>query len=128
MIGPGRYPPSESVGGLEVGNGPPYLRLSVPGLDYLAGKLPLMDGKVDLFTLLTLIVALVLILKLRSVLGRRTGDDEQRILRNRAEQQRQEATARAAEKVVTLPRRDRDEPAVAETPAASVAEAEARRP
>lgn len=84
-----------------------------------------MDGKVDLFTLLTLIVALVLILKLRSVLGRRTDDDDSRVARNQAEQQRREAAARSAEKVVTLPRRDRDEAAPASAPAAvSVAEAE----
>ena len=34
--------------------------------------------KIDLFTLISLIVAVVVILKLRSVLGRRTGDEEAR--------------------------------------------------
>ena len=37
-----------------------------------------MDGRIDVITLLFLIVAVVVILKLRSVLGRRTGDEEAR--------------------------------------------------
>ena len=41
--------------------------------------------KIDLFTLISLIVAVVVILKLRSVLGRRTGDEEARVERYRAE-------------------------------------------
>lgn len=66
-----------------------------------------MDGRLDLITLLALVVAVVAILKLRSVLGKRTGDEEARI------QQRikaREAAERAAsDKVVTLPRRPREE-------------------
>lgn len=69
-----------------------------------------MDGKIDLFTLLTLVVAIVTILKLRSVLGRRTGDEDARV-----EQRRRDASAAAgAEKVVKLPRRDKAEPVAAE--------------
>jgi len=62
-----------------------------------------MFGEIDPITLISLIVAVVAILKLRSVLGRRTGDEESRIERVRAEHR--EAAA-AADKVVTLPRRE----------------------
>lgn len=88
-----------------------------------------MDGKIDLLTLISLIVAVVLVLKLRSVLGRRTDDDTQRIERTRAEQQRQARAANAGatpDKVVTLPRREREEPAGGPTTALSVSEAEER--
>ncbi len=71
-----------------------------------------MDGKIDLITLISLIIAVVAILKLRSVLGRRTGDEETRIERYRAEQQRQAGTGTAVpspDKVVTLPRRGLEE-------------------
>lgn len=88
-----------------------------------------MDGKIDLLTLISLIVAVVLVLKLRSVLGRRTDDDTHRIERTRAEQQRQAraSSPAASDKVVTLPRRDRDDGAAAPVPAGvSVAEAEER--
>ena len=76
--------------------------------------------KIDLLTLVLLIVAVVVILKLRSVLGRRTGDEEARLERYRAERRQQSAPATppAADNVITIPRRDR-EPA----PAAPVAEA-----
>ena len=50
--------------------------------------------KIDLFTLISLIVAVVVILKLRSVLGRRTGDEEARVERYRAERAQQGAPAR----------------------------------
>jgi predicted lipid-binding transport protein (Tim44 family) len=87
-----------------------------------------MDGQIDLITLISLIVAVVVILKLRSVLGRRTGDEQTRLERYRAEQQRRQSTqgASGADKVVTLPRREREEPAPGPAPGTSVAEAEAR--
>lgn len=82
-----------------------------------------MNGKIDLITLVSIIVFIVVLFKLRSVLGRRTGDDESRIeQRYRAEQQ---ANAAGSEKVVTLPRRDHaaaSEPQVA----VSTVEAETR--
>jgi predicted lipid-binding transport protein (Tim44 family) len=85
-------------------------------------------GSIDLFTLLALIAAVVAIFKLRSVLGRRTGDDEARLeqrARRAAEEQRAAAAA-GSDKVVALPRRDREE-AIGEPPAAvSLAEKEAR--
>ena len=46
-----------------------------------------MDGnKIDLITLISVIVFVVALFKLRNVLGRRTGDDEGRMERARAEQ------------------------------------------
>lgn len=90
-----------------------------------------MNGTIDIFTLVSLIVALVAIVKLRSVLGRRTGDEETRIERTRADEQKRTAAPASAPvsgKVVALPRRGRED-APAE-PAAealvSSAEVEAR--
>ncbi|MDQ8698579.1 Tim44/TimA family putative adaptor protein [Hyphomicrobium sp. LHD-15] len=85
-----------------------------------------MNGEINLLTLLSLIVAIIAILKLRSVLGRKTGDDDERIEKRRREAsaQRTATPSQASDKVVALPRRDRDvEPA--ET-GVSVAEVEAK--
>ncbi len=84
-----------------------------------------MDGRLDLITLLALVVAVVAILKLRSVLGKRTGDEEGRIQqRARA---RETAERAAADKVVALPRRGRDEaPPVQPRQAPTPADVEAR--
>jgi len=84
-----------------------------------------MDGRIDLITLISLVVAVVAIWKLRSVLGRRTGDDEARIERVRAQQQARER-AGAQDKVVTLPRRDVEEPGPARAEQATLSDAEAR--
>jgi predicted lipid-binding transport protein (Tim44 family) len=63
--------------------------------------------KIDLLTLISLIVAVVVVLKLRSVLGRRTGDEEARLERYRAERRQQEASSTASDNnVVAMPRRD----------------------
>ncbi len=82
--------------------------------------LPNMQGQIDLFTLLTLVVAIVAIFKLRSVLGSRTGDEEERIARRRREGEERQTGQQG--KVVTMPRRDRDETpvvsAVTEVPVA----------
>ena len=64
-----------------------------------ARKAPNMDGEINLFTIIALVVAVFAILKLRSVLGRRTGDEETRI------NQRIRAESHGSEKVVTLPQR-----------------------
>jgi predicted lipid-binding transport protein (Tim44 family) len=88
-----------------------------------------MDGKIDLVTLLFLVVAVVAILKLRSVLGRRTGDEEARYERQvRATQEAQERAAAAAakDKVVALPRRDREVAVAGADDKASIADAESR--
>jgi predicted lipid-binding transport protein (Tim44 family) len=84
-----------------------------------------MDGKIDIFTIMFLVLAVVIILKLRSVLGRRTTDDEARIDRNRAlERARAAGKTGPNDKVVAMPRRERsDQPAEA-TATASAAEEE----
>jgi predicted lipid-binding transport protein (Tim44 family) len=83
-----------------------------------------MNGEINLLTLLSLIVAVVAIVKLRSVLGRRTGDEEARIERRREALQKAATAAAQGDKVVALPRRERDvEPAESDV---SVAEVEAR--
>ncbi|MEZ5851071.1 MAG: Tim44/TimA family putative adaptor protein [Hyphomicrobiaceae bacterium] len=64
-----------------------------------------MDGKIDILTLVFLVLAVVIVLKLRSVLGQRTGDDEAR--KERYKEQARAAAAEARDKVVALPRRDR---------------------
>ena len=78
-----------------------------------------MDGKVDLITLVALVIAVIVIVRLRSVLGRRTGDESARYEKYK-EQEAARETARAneaaaADKVVTLPRRDRPAGAAAAT-------------
>ncbi len=62
-----------------------------------------MDGKLDLFTLIALVVAVVAMLKLWSVLGRDTGGAERRA---NAERRRGTQSADETGKVITLPRRD----------------------
>jgi predicted lipid-binding transport protein (Tim44 family) len=61
---------------------------------------------INLFTLVLLIVAVVVVLKLRSVLGRRTGDEETRLERYRAERRQQEAAGTPTDNVVSMPRRE----------------------
>jgi predicted lipid-binding transport protein (Tim44 family) len=88
-----------------------------------------MDGKIDLVTLLFLVVAVVAILKLRSVLGRRTGDEEARYERQvRAAQEARERAAAAAakDKVVALPRRDREVAVADADDKTAIADAESR--
>jgi predicted lipid-binding transport protein (Tim44 family) len=82
--------------------------------------------KIDLFTLISLIVAVVVVLKLRSVLGRRTGDEEARLERYRAERRQQEASGTASDNVVSMPRRDRDGATGTSGPEVVVADAEER--
>lgn len=79
---------------------------------------------INLITLISLIVAVVVILKLRSVLGRRTGDEEARVERFRAERAQQGTSAASSpDNVVTMPRRERD--GVVTAPAAEVTQADA---
>lgn len=65
-----------------------------------------MDGKFDLITLISLVVAIVAIWKLRSVLGQRTSQDEARIDQQTRARQERERQAAANQRVVTVPRRD----------------------
>ena len=70
-----------------------------------------MDGRIDVTTLLFLVLAVVIYLKLRSVLGRKTGHEQARYERYKAQQEASQRSAKvgAQDKVVTLPRRDREE-------------------
>lgn len=84
-----------------------------------------MNGEINLFTLLSLIVAVIAIVKLRSVLGRRTDDDDARVDRRRREAAMQRTAAEAkSDKVVALPRRERE--AEPQEQAVTVAEVEER--
>jgi predicted lipid-binding transport protein (Tim44 family) len=70
-----------------------------------------MNGQIDIFTLLLIVMALVIVLRLRSVLGRKSNEDDARIERYKAEQRARAAAAQAQDKVVALPRRDHQEDA-----------------
>lgn len=85
-----------------------------------------MDGRIDVITLLFLIVAVVVIFKLRSVLGRRTGDEEARYERHVRAQQEARERAAAKGKVVTLPRREREAAPVGGQQQVATADAETR--
>jgi predicted lipid-binding transport protein (Tim44 family) len=81
-----------------------------------------MDGSFNLITLLSIVVAGIVIFKLRSVLGQRTTDDEERIDRNVRAQREAEREQAARDKVVTLPqRRAPDQQAAAGTADATTA-------
>jgi predicted lipid-binding transport protein (Tim44 family) len=82
--------------------------------------------KIDLFTLISLIVAVIVVLKLRSVLGRRTGDEEARVERYRAERAQRGAPASASDNVVAMPRRERDPLATPQPTEVTEADAEER--
>lgn len=86
-----------------------------------------MDGKLDLFTLLAILAAVIAVLKLRSVLGKDAdgSEDQRRAERQTAERRR--AAGGDGGKVVTMPRRETV--ATAEGPQGSdvaVADAEQR--
>jgi predicted lipid-binding transport protein (Tim44 family) len=70
-----------------------------------------MDGRIDVSTLLFLVLAVVIFLKLRSVLGRRTGHEQTRYERYKAQQEANQRNGKLAgqDKVVTLPRREKEE-------------------
>jgi predicted lipid-binding transport protein (Tim44 family) len=87
-----------------------------------------MDGKIDLITLLFLVLAVVVFWKLRGVLGRRTGDEATRYERFKVQQRQNEAqaAANAKDKVVTIPRRDRIDPTEVQPKAASDTDRQAK--
>ena len=70
-----------------------------------------MDGRIDLTTLLFLVLAVVIFLKLRSVLGRRTGHEQARYERLKAQQEASQRNGKLVgqDKVITLPRRERED-------------------
>ncbi len=65
-----------------------------------------MNGPIDIFTVLLIVMALVIVFRLRSVLGRKSHEDDARVERYKAEQRARAATAQAQEKVVALPRHE----------------------
>jgi predicted lipid-binding transport protein (Tim44 family) len=83
-----------------------------------------MDGKIDIFTLLFLVLAVIIILRLRSVLGRKSSEDDARVERYKAEQRARAAAGQGQDKIVTLPRRDRPDAASEKTAAAATADIE----
>jgi predicted lipid-binding transport protein (Tim44 family) len=68
-------------------------------------------GGIDVLTLVFLAVAVAIFFKLRSVLGRRTGHEQTRFERYKAQQEARQRNGELVgqDKVVTLPRRERDE-------------------
>ncbi len=69
------------------------------------------DGTIDVFTLIALIAAVVVALKLRSVLGQRTDDDDARVERRTREREFGDEDRAKSDNVVTLPtaRTDQDD-------------------
>jgi predicted lipid-binding transport protein (Tim44 family) len=70
-----------------------------------------MNGQFDLITLIALVVAVAAIWKLRSVLGHRTDEDEQRVERLKTRERdaaQRPATETASADVISMPRRDRE--------------------
>ena len=67
-------------------------------------------GGIDVLTLVFLAVAVVIFLKLRSVLGRRTGHEQTRFERYKAQQEARQRNGELVgqDKIVTLPRRERE--------------------
>ena len=70
-----------------------------------------MNGQLDLITLISLIIAAVAIVKLRSVLGTKTDEDDARIdrLRARDKAAADSKSSNGSGEVIALPRRDREE-------------------
>ena len=83
-----------------------------------------MDGKIDIFTLLFLVLAVIIILRLRSVLGRKSSEDDARVERYKAEQRARAAAGQGQDKIVTLPRRDRADATPEKAAAAATADIE----
>lgn len=68
-----------------------------------------MSGNIDILTLIALLVTVFIVIKLRSALGRRTPDEDQaRYERQAKAREAREQAAAAGDKVVTLPRQDRE--------------------
>jgi predicted lipid-binding transport protein (Tim44 family) len=74
-----------------------------------------MNGQIDLITLISLIVAAVAIFKLRSVLGNRTDEDDNRVerLKTRERDGQRASGPGTTGDVITLPRRQRDDAVLA---------------
>jgi predicted lipid-binding transport protein (Tim44 family) len=68
-------------------------------------------GGIDVLTLVFLAVAVAIFIKLRSVLGRRTGHEQTRFERYKAQEEARQRNGELVgqDKIVTLPRREREE-------------------
>lgn len=80
---------------------------------------------IDSLTVVLVVVAFLVIWRLRSVLGRRSSEDDARIERIRSMQRQQASERRASDNVITLPQRDREDAPV-QTSSASTSGLEAR--
>lgn len=81
-----------------------------------------MDGPFNVTTLIFLVIAVAIFIKLRSVLGRRTGDEDARFERYKQQEAQRRAAAASQDKIITLPRRDReDAPKPVEEPRSTAA-------
>ena len=87
-----------------------------------------MNGHLDLITLISLIIAAVAIMKLRSVLGNRTEEDDARVerLKTRDKTESEASSGNSTGDVITLPRRNRDEPITPEAGEAATSIGETR--
>jgi len=88
-----------------------------------------MNGQFDLITLIALVVAVAAIIKLRSVLGQRSDEDEQRVERLKTRERdaaQRPATETASADVISMPRRDREPMPSAPTAEVSGPSVEAR--
>ena len=83
-----------------------------------------MDAKIDIYTLLFLVLAVVIFLRLRSVLGRRTGNERPPYDPYSASETSKSDSGQ--DKVVNLPRRGRDDSANAAASGEADAEVDAR--
>lgn len=104
----------------------PKVLLSMAGPTAPQRKRIGMNGQLDLLTLISLVVAFVAILKLRSVLGQRTDEDDARIERLKTRERETKAAAGTGSgDVINMPMRERPEPAGAQLDTA-VKDSEAR--
>lgn len=90
-----------------------------------------MESQIDLFTLLSMIVALIAVLKLRNVLGRRSDTDNERLERRAREAKIRNAGSLptgggvgSSDNVISIPRRETETQSLETTSAPSSAEVE----
>jgi predicted lipid-binding transport protein (Tim44 family) len=88
--------------GLVLAGSATYMRVGASGTEGVMG------GNIDVITLVFLVVAVAIFIKLRSVLGRRTGHEQTRIERYRAQQEARQRNGELVgqDKIVALPRRE----------------------
>jgi predicted lipid-binding transport protein (Tim44 family) len=87
-----------------------------------------MNGQLDLITLISLIIAAVAIVKLRSVLGTKTDEDDARVERLKARDQAaaDSKSSNGSGEVIALPRRDREESVAQDSGESAISAGETR--